>query len=117
VAQIHATSVIDTIAVDMTLIGADHRKLVPIGGIAYAGARGISRVEVQTDGGPWELAELRTPLSQLTWVIWRYAWPYQPGKHTLTVRCYDGNGTPQIATPSPPEPNGATGLDSKSMML
>jgi DMSO/TMAO reductase YedYZ molybdopterin-dependent catalytic subunit len=117
VAQIHATSVIDTVAVDMTLIGADHRKLVPIGGIAHAGARGISRVEVQTDGGPWELAELRTPLSQLTWVIWRYDWPYQPGKHTFTIRCYDGNGTLQIATPSPPEPNGATGLNSRSMML
>jgi hypothetical protein len=117
VAEVHATSVIDTVAVDMTIIGPDHRKLVPIGGIAYAGARGISKVEVQTDGGPWEQAELRTPLSQLTWVIWRYNWPYQPGMHTFTVRCYDANGTPQIATPSPPEPNGATGLYSRSMML
>jgi len=117
VAQMHATSVIDTVAVDMTVIGADHRKLVPIGGIAHAGARGISKVEVQVDGGPWERADLRTPLSQLSWVIWRYDWPYQPGRHTFTVRCYEGNGTPQIATPSPPEPNGATGLDIKSMML
>jgi DMSO/TMAO reductase YedYZ molybdopterin-dependent catalytic subunit len=117
VAQVHATSVIDTVAVDMTMIGADHRKLVPIGGIAHAGARGISKVEVQVDGGPWERAELRTPLSELTWVIWRYYWPYQSGRHTFTVRCYEGNGTPQIVTASPPEPNGATGLDSKSMML
>jgi hypothetical protein len=117
VARVHATSVIDTVAVDMAIIGADHRKLVPIGGIADAGARGISKVEVQTDGGPWEPAELRTPLSPLSWVIWRYNWPYQPGKHTFTVRCYDGNGAQQIATPSPPEPNGATGLNSKSMML
>ena len=117
VAQMHATSVIDTVGVDMTVIGADHRKLVPIGGIAHAGARGISKVEVQVDGGPWERADLRTPLSQLSWVIWRCDWPYQPGRHTFTVRCYEGNGTPQIATPSPPEPNGATGLDIKSMML
>jgi DMSO/TMAO reductase YedYZ molybdopterin-dependent catalytic subunit len=117
VAQMHATSVIDTVAVDMTIIGADQRKLVPIGGIAHAGARGISKVEVQVDGGPWERAELRTPLSQLTWVIWRYDWPYQSGRHTFRVRCYEGNGTPQIATASPPEPNGATGVDIKSMML
>jgi DMSO/TMAO reductase YedYZ molybdopterin-dependent catalytic subunit len=117
VAQMHATSVIDTVAVDMTMIGTDHRKLVPIGGIAHAGARGISKVEVQVDGGPWERAELRSPLSELTWVIWRYDWPYQSGRHTFTVRCYEGNGTPQIATPSPPEPSGATGLDTKSMML
>jgi DMSO/TMAO reductase YedYZ molybdopterin-dependent catalytic subunit len=116
VAQIHATSVIDTVAVDMTIIGAG-RKLVPIGGIAHAGARGISKVEVQVDDGPWELAELRTPVSPLTWVIWRYDWPYQQGKHTFTVRCYEGNGTAQIATANPPEPNGATGLHGRSMML
>jgi len=117
VAQIHATSVIDTVAVDMTIIDADRRKLVPIGGIAHAGARGISKVEVQADGGPWQEAGLRTPLSQLTWVIWRYDWPFQPGKHTFTVRCYEGNGTRQISTPSPEAPSGATGLHSRSMML
>jgi DMSO/TMAO reductase YedYZ molybdopterin-dependent catalytic subunit len=117
VAQMHATSVIDTVAVDITIIGADHRKLVPIGGIAHAGARGISKVEVQVDGGAWEQAVLRTPLSQLTWVIWRYDWPFRSGNHTFTVRCYEGDGTPQIATPSPAEPNGATGLHSRSMML
>ena len=116
-AQMHATSVIDTVAVDMTIIGADRRKLVPIGGIAHGGARGISKVEVQVDRGPWEQAELRTPLSQLTWVIWQYDWPFQPGNHTFTVRCYEGNGSPQIATPSPAAPNGATGLHSRSMRL
>jgi DMSO/TMAO reductase YedYZ molybdopterin-dependent catalytic subunit len=117
VAQIHATSVIDAVAVDMTIIGADRRKLVPVGGIAHAGARGISKVEVQVDRGPWEPAELRTPLSALTWVIWKYDWPFQSGKHTFTVRCFEADGTPQIVTPSPPEPNGATGLHSRSMML
>lgn len=117
VAQMHATSVIDTVAVDMNIIRADQRKLVPIGGIAHAGARGISKVEVQVDDGPWEQAALRSSLSQLTWVIWRYDWPFQSGKHTFTVRCYEGNGTPQVVTPSPAEPNGATGLHSRSMML
>jgi DMSO/TMAO reductase YedYZ molybdopterin-dependent catalytic subunit len=117
VAQIHATSVIDTVAVDMNIIGADQRKLVPIGGIAHAGARGISRVEVRVDDGPWQQAALRAPLSQLTWVVWWYDWPFQSGKHTFTVRCYEGNGTPQITAPSPAEPNGATGLHTRSMML
>jgi DMSO/TMAO reductase YedYZ molybdopterin-dependent catalytic subunit len=118
VAQMHATSVIDTVAVDMTIIGANNRKLVPIGGIAHAGARGISKVEVQVDDGPWQRAELRMPpLSPLTWVIWRYDWPYLSGKHTFTVRCYEGDGTPQVVAPNPPEPNGATGLNNKSMML
>jgi hypothetical protein len=109
--------VIDTIAVDMTIISADQRKLVPIGGIAHAGARGISKVEVRVDDGPWQEAALRTPLSQLTWVIWRYDWPFQPGKHTFTVRCYDGSSTPQIVQPMPPAPSGASGLFSKSQKL
>jgi DMSO/TMAO reductase YedYZ molybdopterin-dependent catalytic subunit len=114
VAKMKATSVIDTIAVDMTIISADQRKLVPIGGIAHAGARGISKVEVRVNDGPWQEAAIRTPLSQTTWVIWRYDWPFQPGKHTFTVRCYDGSNTPQIVEAMPPAPSGASGLFSKS---
>ncbi len=114
VAKMKATSVIDTIAVDMTIISADQRKLVPIGGIAHAGARGISKVEVRVDDGPWQPAEIRTPLSQLTWVIWRYDWPFQPGAHTFMVRCYDGGNTPQIVEAMPPAPSGASGLFRKS---
>ncbi len=114
VAKMKATSVIDTIAVDMTIISADQRKLVPIGGIAHAGARGISKVEMRVDDGPWQAAAIRTPLSQTTWVIWRYDWPFLPGKHTFSVRCYDGSNTPQIVEAMPPAPSGASGLFSKS---
>jgi DMSO/TMAO reductase YedYZ molybdopterin-dependent catalytic subunit len=117
VARMKATSVIDTVAADALITETDGRRLVPIGGIAHAGARGISKVELQVDNGPWQEAELRTPLSNLTWVIWRYNWPFQAGAHRFTVRCYDGSGTPQIVTPNPPEPNGATGLDSKTQRL
>jgi len=90
---------------------------VPIGGIAHAGARGISKVELQVDDGPWQEAALRTPLSQLTWVVWRHEWPFDHGKHIFTVRCYDGNGLTQIARPSPVEPGGVTGLYSKTEMF
>jgi DMSO/TMAO reductase YedYZ molybdopterin-dependent catalytic subunit len=117
VAQMHSTSVIDTVALDMNIVHSDQRRLVPIGGIAHAGARGVSKVEVQVDDGPWREAMLRTPLSPLTWVIWRYDWTFQSGKHTFTVRCYDRSGTLQIATPSPAEPDGATGLNRRSIML
>jgi hypothetical protein len=110
VARMKATSVIDTVGTDMNIIRADRGTPVPIGGIAHAGARGISRVEVRVDDDPWQKATLRTPLSELTWVLWRYDWPFQPGRHTFAVRCYDGSDTPQIVTPAPPEPSGATGL-------
>ena len=53
-ALVKATSVVDTVAVDSVIEDGD-RKLIPIGGIAYAGARGISKVEVRLDNEP-ELA-------------------------------------------------------------
>jgi DMSO/TMAO reductase YedYZ molybdopterin-dependent catalytic subunit len=116
-ARMKATSAIDAIATDMMIgqPGADLR--VPIGGFAHAGVRGISRVEIRVDGGPWQEAELRTPLSGQTWVMWRHDWPLQRGKHTFTVRCFERDGTPQIAEEAPPEPGGATGLYSRSAMF
>src|SRR5262245_49036543 len=116
-ARMKATSVIDTVAVDMMIVQADESTLVPIGGIAHAGARGVSKVEVQVDGGEWREAKLRAPLSGLTWVIWRYDWPFQKGRRTFTVRCYDGDGAPQIVEDAPPAPSGASGLHSKRVMF
>jgi hypothetical protein len=68
---------------------------------------------VRIDNGEWLEAKLRAPLSDLTWVIWRFDMPFQQGEHTLTVRCFDGQGTPQIITPAEPHPNGASGADTK----
>jgi DMSO/TMAO reductase YedYZ molybdopterin-dependent catalytic subunit len=116
-ARMKATSAIDAIATDM-MIGQPGAGLrVPIGGFAHAGVRGISRVQVRVDGGPWQEAALRTPLSGQTWVMWRYDWPMQKGKHTFTVRCFEGDGTAQIEQEAPPEPSGATGLYSRSAMF
>lgn len=114
VARMKATSVIDAVAMDMDIINATPDMRVPIGGIAHAGARGISKVEVRVDNGPWQEAALRTPLSDLTWVVWRFDWPFKPGEHTFTVRCYDGSGAPQITDSRPPVPSGASGLFRKS---
>jgi len=116
-ARMKATSVIDTVSVDMMLAQADRDTRIPVGGIAHAGARGISKVEVRVDSGPWTEARLRAPLSDTTWVIWRYDWPFQPGNHTFSVRCSDGHGVAQIVEMAPPHPSGASGLHSKSMML
>jgi DMSO/TMAO reductase YedYZ molybdopterin-dependent catalytic subunit len=116
-ARMKATSAIDAIATDMMIgqPGADRR--VPIGGFAHAGVRGISKVQIRADSGPWQDAQLRTPLSGQTWVMWRYDWPLQKGKHTFTVRCFEGDGTPQIEQEAPPEPNGASGLYTRSAMF
>lgn len=109
-ALMRATSVVDTVAVDMMIIDADESMLVPIGGIAHAGSRGISQVEVKVDDGEWQAAQLREPISDLTWVIWRYDWPFEEGEHTFAVRCVDGDGTPQIEDLAGSRPSGATGI-------
>jgi len=116
VARINATAVIDTVAVDH-IVERSGQQLVPVGGIAYAGARGISRVEVRVDGGEWQPAELRAPLSETTWVIWRYEWPFTPGEHTFEVRCAEGDGTPQIEESSDARPDGSTGIHSHEATL
>lgn len=109
----HTTSVIDVIATDRIDTEAG---TLPIGGIAYAGDRGISKVEVQVDDGPWEAATLRTPpLSPLTWVQWRYEWPFETGGHTVRVRAYDGTGALQPTEFTDPRPAGATGIHSRSV--
>ncbi len=113
VARVKATSVIDTVAVK-SAHREGGRMLVPVGGIAFSGAKGISKVEVKVDDGPWTEAKLRKPLSDTTWVMWRYDWPLEAGHHNFTVRCYDGDGTPQIATPHAQRPSGATGLDHET---
>lgn len=110
-ALVKTTSVIDTVAVNALIENGD-QKLVPVGGIAFSGDRGISRVEVRVDGGDWQEAKLRSPLSETTWVIWRYDWPFEEGEHTFEVRCAEGDGTPQIEETTPNRPDGATGIHS-----
>jgi DMSO/TMAO reductase YedYZ molybdopterin-dependent catalytic subunit len=116
-ARMKATSAIDAIATNMMIgqPGPDMR--VPIGGFAHAGVRGISKVQIRVDDGPWQDAELRPPLSAQTWVMWRYDWPLEKGKHTFKVRCFEGDGTPQIEQEAPPEPGGATGIYARSAMF
>ncbi len=109
-AIVRTTSVIDTVA--EPVVDPDAVSKVPIGGIAYAGARGISRVEVRIDGGEWLNAMLREPLSDTTWVLWRYDWPFEEGEHLFEVRCYEADGTRQIEQEMAHRPSGATGVHS-----
>ena len=116
VAQVQTTSVIDTVAV-RNVMDRDGQRLVPVGGIAFAGARGISKVQVRVDGGPWQDAQLRTPLSETTWVIWRYDWPFAAGDHSFEVRCAELDGTPQIEEQRGNRPSGATGIHRREAAL
>ncbi|MCW5875392.1 MAG: molybdopterin-dependent oxidoreductase [Anaerolineales bacterium] len=111
----HTVSVVDTVMVDRE---QGPQGLVHSGGIAWAGARGISKVEVQMDNQGWEQAGLIQPeLSQLTWTLWRHSWPYARGRHMISVRAYDGAGRLQELMPRNPAPSGATGIHSATVDL
>ncbi|MGE5308136.1 MAG: molybdopterin-dependent oxidoreductase [Deltaproteobacteria bacterium] len=112
-ADVQTLSVIDTVAQDAARDGR-----IPIGGIAFAGGRGIKSVQIQVDDGQWRETEiLNPPLGPLTWVIWRYDWPHQGGRHTFRVRAVDGNGVLQSASPAPPHPKGATGYHQLTLEI
>src|SRR5205823_6266988 len=87
---------------------------VIIAGLAFAGDRGISRVEVSTDGGrTWMEAELKPALDGLTWRLWRLRWtPPGGGSTGIVVRAYDGSGRPQSRVYAAPHPDGASGYDA-----
>jgi DMSO/TMAO reductase YedYZ molybdopterin-dependent catalytic subunit len=83
---------------------------VEVGGVAYAGDRGISAVEVSFDGGrTWRRAQVKQPMGRHTWVLWAVLWEARPGRYVLKVRARDGVGTLQDGRPRPPLPEGATG--------
>lgn len=82
---------------------------VPVAGVAWAQHRGISKVEVQVDDGPWQPAELSGAVSADTWRQWVYSWPATSGSHLLRVRATDGAGALQTADVQDVIPDGATG--------
>jgi DMSO/TMAO reductase YedYZ molybdopterin-dependent catalytic subunit len=84
-----ATSVVDAVRAESSRHG------IVAGGIAHAGARQISRVQARVDEEEWHDAQLRDPLATTTWTIWRAELPAGAGPHTVSVRCFDGDGEVQ----------------------
>lgn len=83
-----------------------------IAGIAWAQRTGISKVEIQIDGGEWVETDLAEEQSIDTWRQWSYAWDAPSGRHDIAVRATDKDGNLQIEDRVAPLPNGATGWHS-----
>jgi DMSO/TMAO reductase YedYZ molybdopterin-dependent catalytic subunit len=83
---------------------------VTVAGVAWATHRGIAKVEVQVDDGPWQTAALAEAVSADTWRQWSLTWAASAGRHTLRVRATDLDGVTQTPLEVPPAPDGATGL-------
>lgn len=112
-AFMRTTSIIDAVTFE-----EDNQGKTLMGGIAHAGARGISKVEIQVDDGTWQEAQLRKPaLSSLTWLQWRFEGNFSTGNHVAKVRAYDGEGELQILEENSPHPDGATGVHNYSFQV
>jgi len=113
-ARIKTTSIIYYPAPNAQVNGS-----TPIAGVAFAGDRGISKVEISLDGGnTWNAATLKPPRSPYSWVLWAYMWtPTSTGTTTITVRAYDGTGQVQDSTITQSYPDGASGYPSEQVTV
>ncbi|RFU85520.1 molybdopterin oxidoreductase [Streptomyces triticagri] len=85
---------------------------VTVAGVAWAQHKGIARVEVRVDEGPWQRAELAAEGPRDTWRQWSWQWPATAGSHTLQVRATDRTGHTQTAERTGTVPDGAAGRHS-----
>jgi DMSO/TMAO reductase YedYZ molybdopterin-dependent catalytic subunit len=71
-------------------------KTYHIEGLAWAGERKISKVEVRYDTVGWRLATLAAPPLAMLWTPWSYEWQIpRAGRYTLEVRAFDDAGRVQ----------------------
>ncbi len=94
-------------------------KNIPIAGIAFAGDRGISKVEVSVDGGTtWKTAIVKDPLSQYTWVLWTSGFTAaDKGGYKIIVRATDKTGQIQTSELEEPFPSGAGGYNQVNISV
>ena len=88
-------------------------RTVTVGGIAFAGTRGISKVQVSIDDrATWKDASIKEPLSPYSWVMWAAELnlpTVQNKDYKLTVRATDKAGIVQTSEIREPFPDGSTG--------
>jgi DMSO/TMAO reductase YedYZ molybdopterin-dependent catalytic subunit len=85
-----------------------------LGGVSFAGIRGIRDVVLRSGAGPWQKATLEAPLSPYTWTRWYGELPLGNAT-TVEARALDGAGNWQESTAGPLFPNGVTGPTIRSL--
>jgi DMSO/TMAO reductase YedYZ molybdopterin-dependent catalytic subunit len=128
----HGTGPVSTVAKLHHVEAADGT--VSVGGHSYAGTRGVSAVEVSTDGGDtWTEADLTERLPGVTpadaapgdpdavggeaadaWRGWHHEYEADE-EHEVVVRAVEADGTVQPAAERDPFPRGASGRASRTV--
>jgi DMSO/TMAO reductase YedYZ molybdopterin-dependent catalytic subunit len=86
-----------------------------LGGIAFAGTRGIRQVQVRAEGGDWRDAELEPALSPYTWTRWKGEL-FTPDARIVEARALDGEGRWQAERETPFFPEGVAGPTRKKIL-
>lgn len=88
-------------------------------GVASAGDRDVSRVEVSVDdGATWADAQLEPSLNPpFTWVRWAFPFEAVSGTHRIKIRVTDGTGVVMSEERQPPLPDGATGWPDRTLKV
>lgn len=105
---VHTMSFIDRVRRDGNRVLA--------GGVAFAGLRGVDRVELRADQGAWVAAELEAPLSPYTWTRWKASLVIPEGAKVIEARAADGAGAWQATKESPLFPDGVKGPTIKRLL-
>ncbi len=105
-APIKTSARIDTPA-PLTTIAAG---TTAIGGVAWAQHRGVGKVEVKVDDGPWQQTRLGPDVGIDYWRQWYLPWDAKPGLHRISVRATDLDGRAQITERATPFPSGSSGI-------
>lgn len=85
---------------------------IAIGGVAWAMHRGVKRVEVRVDGGPWQDATMGPDAGVDYWRQWYLPWDATSGRHVIVARATDDTGAVQTVATADSYPSGATGWPS-----
>lgn len=88
--------------------------IVTLAGVAFAGMRGISGVEVRANGGPWRRAMLGRRLAVCVWMQWVARVRCAPGSH-IEARAIDDDGHIETGETHGAYPNGASGWDAATV--
>jgi hypothetical protein len=76
---------------------------IVVQGVAFAGLRDITNVDIRVDGGEWMPANLLHGPSSLMWTQWYLEWlPEAPGTYAIEARATDSDGFTQHEDAPPP---------------
>jgi DMSO/TMAO reductase YedYZ molybdopterin-dependent catalytic subunit len=112
----HGTGPVNTVA-KLHVVNRLAGDRIQVAGHAYAGTRGVSAVQVSTDGGgTWHDARLSEALpGEDVWRQWAYEYDSPGERHEVVVRAVEADGTVQPADERGAFPSGPSGWVTRTV--